>query len=230
MDPVGQQTSACKAWRRSSASRLMMDEGMVGRFGEDGRGELPAGVAVDARRIHEEIARDVFRNALLDVCHGGLSPLGVARALRGVSPFARRADTSPCLSFVAAIGLCPPRRRATSCFSWYGLPCSYRRSRSQACAHLDLWRDSRSGLPCSPIWTASVKFPHSAWAAASVVRQPGSFQLRHLARLRRMLDRLLAVPQVVVRARRQQPGEVVQGVTVLRIELHGRGVVLVGLT
>src|SRR5260370_31963123 len=31
--------------------------------------DLPTGITVDAGRVHEEVARDVFRHSLFEICH-----------------------------------------------------------------------------------------------------------------------------------------------------------------
>src|SRR5207237_451735 len=49
--------------------RLAVDKGELARLPEDGRGELPAGVAVDAGRVHEEVAGDVFGDGFVGVGH-----------------------------------------------------------------------------------------------------------------------------------------------------------------
>src|SRR5207244_3768034 len=53
----------------SGGRRLMMDEGEAVAFGEDLGCDLTARIAIDARRVHKEITRDVFRKSLLEVCH-----------------------------------------------------------------------------------------------------------------------------------------------------------------
>src|SRR5262249_49074155 len=52
-----------------------LDEGRFRRFPEDRGGDLPTGIAVDAGRVHEEVARDVFRHSLFRVCHDRASLL-----------------------------------------------------------------------------------------------------------------------------------------------------------
>jgi len=49
--------------------RLSMDERVFRPFGKDLGGQLPAGVAVDAGRIDEEIAGDVFAQSFVRVSH-----------------------------------------------------------------------------------------------------------------------------------------------------------------
>ena len=50
--------------------RLMEDCRLIADVVEDGRRDEAAGVAVDAGRIDEEIARDILRDFLCRVCHG----------------------------------------------------------------------------------------------------------------------------------------------------------------
>src|SRR5262249_28647935 len=53
--------------------RLGLDEGRFRRLSEDRRGDLPTGIAVDAGRVHEEVARDVLRHSLLGIGHNRAS-------------------------------------------------------------------------------------------------------------------------------------------------------------
>src|SRR5260370_23465691 len=52
-----------------AGNRLGFDEGSFAGFTKDRKSDLPTGIAVDAGRIHEEIARDVFRHSFFGVGH-----------------------------------------------------------------------------------------------------------------------------------------------------------------
>lgn len=53
-------------------SRLLPNVGVIGSFTEDMRHKLPAGIAINAGRIDEEIASDVFSNLEFNVGHAGI--------------------------------------------------------------------------------------------------------------------------------------------------------------
>ena len=66
---------------------LAVNEGVVGGLGEHGGSELPAGVAIDAGEVHEEIARDVLGDALFEVRHVRLPlPRNTSLIVRGPAP------------------------------------------------------------------------------------------------------------------------------------------------
>jgi len=54
---------------------LGLDEGRFRCFPEDRGSDLPTGIAVDAGRVYEEIARDVFQHSFLGVSHVRVSLL-----------------------------------------------------------------------------------------------------------------------------------------------------------
>ena len=49
--------------------RLAVNARLAPVISEGGRGDLAAGVAVDAARVDEEIPRNVLGQATIDVCH-----------------------------------------------------------------------------------------------------------------------------------------------------------------
>ncbi len=53
-----------------------MDKGVLVTLCENPGCDLPTGIAVDAGRIHEEVAGDVFGQSFLGVCHYRASRLG----------------------------------------------------------------------------------------------------------------------------------------------------------
>src|SRR5439155_19309509 len=52
-----------------AGGRLGLDEGRFSGLTEDRRSDLPTGIAVDAGRVHEEIAGDVFGHTFSGGCH-----------------------------------------------------------------------------------------------------------------------------------------------------------------
>jgi len=50
-------------------SGLRSEEGWFGGFPENGRGDLSAGIAIDAGRIDEEIAGNILGDFLCDIRH-----------------------------------------------------------------------------------------------------------------------------------------------------------------
>jgi len=52
-----------------AGTRLGLDEGRFNGLTENRRGNLPTDIAVDTGRVHEEIARHVFRHSLLGIGH-----------------------------------------------------------------------------------------------------------------------------------------------------------------